>query len=172
MKYLIKKAQKHDKQAFVELMELQKNSMYKIAKSYLKSDDDVADAIQETILTCFEKLGSLKEPKYFNTWLTKILMNKCNDILKAGRREYPSDQFPEQGDKCMALDNYEFLELMNSLDEKYRTVLMLYYGEGFKIREISQILDLEENTVKTRLVRGRKQFEREYNLEPAVERRS
>ncbi len=71
----------------------------------------------------------------------------------------------------MALQNYEFEELMNQMDDKYRIVLLLYYSEGFKIREIAQILELEESTVKTRLVRGRRQFERVYGLEVAVQRR-
>lgn len=71
----------------------------------------------------------------------------------------------------MAFQNCEFEELMNQLEEKYRIILLLYYAEGFKIREIAQILELEENTVKTRLVRGRKQFEKVYRLEPAVSRR-
>lgn len=60
---------------------------------------------------------------------------------------------------------------MNNMDEKYRVILTLYYSEGFKIREIAQILDMDENTVKTRLARGRRQFANLYQMEPAVERR-
>lgn len=165
MKLLIKRAKKHDKDAFVELMEQQKLTMYKVARSYLESNEDIADAIQETILSCYEKLDSLKEERYFKTWLIRILINKCRDILRTGSREYLTEQIPEQGEKCMALENYEFQELLRSLDEKYRTILVLYYAEGFKIREIAQILELEENTVKTRLSRARKILEKEYRME-------
>lgn len=171
MKYLIKRAQKHDDQAFVELIELVKKDMYKTARSYLHTQEDIADAIQETIITCYEKIDRLKEPKYFKTWIIRILINKCKDILRAGKREYLSDTVPEQEDTCMALQNYEFEELMNQMDDKYRIVLLLYYSEGFKIREIAEILELEESTVKTRLVRGRRQFEKVYGLEVAVQRR-
>ncbi|CUP03263.1 sigma-70 family RNA polymerase sigma factor [Eubacterium sp. am_0171] len=171
MKYLIKRAQKHDDQAFVELIELVKQDMYKTARSYLHKQEDIADAIQETIITCYENIGRLKEPKYFKTWLIRILINKCNDILRAGKREYLSNTVPEQEGTCMALQNYEFEELMKQMDDKYRIVLLLYYSEGFKIREIAQILELEESTVKTRLVRGRRQFEKVYGLEVAVQRR-
>ncbi|WP_122643012.1 RNA polymerase sigma factor [Luxibacter massiliensis] len=160
MKYLVKKAQKHDKQAFVELMELEKQNMYKVARSYLNCQEDIADAIQETIVTCYEKIDSLKNPEFFRTWLVRILINKCKDILRSGRREYLLETFPEQEDTCMELLNYEFEELMGQMDDKYRIVLLLYYSEGFKVREIAQILDLEESTVKTRLARGRKQFEK------------
>ncbi len=71
----------------------------------------------------------------------------------------------------MAYQECEFEDLMKELDEKYRIILLLYYAEGFKIREIAQILELEENTVKTRLVRGRRQFEKIYKLEPVSSRR-
>lgn len=152
-------------------MELEKQSLYKVAKSYLRSEEDIADAMQDTVLTCYEKLDSLKEPKYFHTWLIRILINKCKDIIRAGRREYLMEVCPEQEEVCMALKNCEFDELMNQLEDKYRIILLLYYSEGFKIREIAEILELEENTVKTRLVRGRKQFEKVYRLEPAVSRR-
>lgn len=167
LKFLIKRAKRHDNDAFVELMESQKQTMYKVARSYLKSDDDIADAIQETILACYEKLNSLENEQFFKTWLIRILINNCINILNAGRREYPAEQLPEQGGNCMSLENYEFYELLNSLDEKYRTILILYYVEGFKIREIAQILDMDESTVKTRLSRGRKVAAREYLIEPA-----
>lgn len=171
MKYLVKRAQKHDDQAFVELIELEKQDMYKVARSYLRSQEDIADAIQDTIVTCYEKISSLKEPKYFKTWMIRILINKCKDIIRAGKHESLLEVFPEQEDMCMAYQNYEFEELMGQIDDKYRIILLLYYSEGFKIREIAEILDLEENTVKTRLARGRRQFEKEYKLEPAVSRR-
>lgn len=167
MRFLVKRAKRRDNDAFVELMESQKLTMYKVARSYLKSDDDIADAIQETVLTCFEKLDSLENEQFFKTWLIRILINKCIDILNASRRESPTEELPEQGGTCVSLENYEFYELLNSLNEKYRIILILYYVEGFKVKEIAQILDLEENTVKTRLSRGRKQLAREYRFEPA-----
>ncbi len=171
MKYLIRKAQKGDDQAFMELIGMCRSSMYKVARSFLRRNEDMEDAISQTVLDCYVKMDSLRKPEYFKTWLIRILINNCKDILKSGRRECLLEEFPEQEDTCMALENYEFEELMNSLDEKYRVVLLLYYGEGFKIREIAQILEMDENTVKTRLSRGRKQFEHVYCLEPAVQRR-
>lgn len=171
LKHLVKRAKKKEKQAFVELMELHKQSMYKIAWSYLRNNDDVADAIQETILNCYEKIDGLKNDTYFTTWLTRILINNCKDILQKRKREFPNEILAEQGEICRELQNYEFEELLGAMDEKYRLVLMLYYGEGFKIREIAQILEMDENTVKTRLARGRRQFERLYEVESSRDRR-
>ena len=73
MKFLVKRAKRHDNNAFVELMESQKLTMYKIARSYLRSEDDIADAIQDTILTCYEKLDSLENEQFFKTWRIRIL---------------------------------------------------------------------------------------------------
>ena len=59
--------------------------------------------------------------------------------------------------------NLEWKEMLQSLDEKYRIVLLLYYGEGFSIKEIAQILELTESAIKSRLSRGREQVKQEYN---------
>lgn len=171
MNYLIKKAQRHDNEAFIELMELHKICMYKVARSYLCQEEDIADVMQETILTCYEKIPQLKQTRFFKTWLLRILINKCNDVLREKQHECLPGELPDKGDECVELQNYEFEELLNSLDEKYRIILVLYYSEGFKVREIAQILDMQENTVKTRLVRARRQFEQVYQLESSVERR-
>ncbi|WP_331498041.1 RNA polymerase sigma factor [Mediterraneibacter glycyrrhizinilyticus] len=96
------------------------------------------------------------------------MINKCIDILRKNKREHPVSEFPEYGESSMELNNYEFNELMNSLDEKYRTILLLYYGEGFKISEIAQLLDMEENTVKTRLSRGRSKFRELWTVQETV----
>ena len=167
MEYLVKRAQKKDDQAFVQLIELVKGDLYKVARSYLNSEADIADVIQDTIIACYEKIGNLKERKYFKTWIIRILINRCNDMIRKGKRECSYETIPEQGDTEMSTARYEFEELMNRLDEKYRIILILYYVEGFKVREIAQILDMEENTVKTRLSRGRKEVKKVYTLELA-----
>ena len=78
-------------------------------------------AIQDTIETCYRSLGDLKQERYFRTWLIRILINKCIDIIRKNRRENPAEMFPDQGICDPALSNCEFEELMRSLDEKYRT---------------------------------------------------
>lgn len=88
MKYLVKRAQRGDKEAFVELMELYKQDLYKVAKSYLRCDEDAADAIQDTILSCYEHLKGLREIGYFKTWMIRILINKCKDILDKSQSNF------------------------------------------------------------------------------------
>ena len=69
--------------------------------------------------------------------------------------EPPVETVPERAEHDPGQANAEFLDLLEGIDEKYRTVLLLYYGEGFSVREISGLLSLKEETVKTRLKRGR-----------------
>ena len=89
MNTLIRKAQHQDEESFVTLMESNAKDMYKIAYAILSNNEDVADAIQDTILSCWEKLHTLKQEEYFKTWMTKILINKCNDIRSGSNILFP-----------------------------------------------------------------------------------
>ena len=155
--FLIRRAKKDDKDAFCRLMDENVQSMYKIAAAYLKNDEDVADAIQDTILSCYENLKSLKQNRYFKTWMLRILINKCKDILKQKKQVTYTDQMPETPFYEEEYAAKEWAQMLEPLDNKYRLVILLYYMEGFNIREISDILDMKESTVKYRLQRGRKQ---------------
>lgn len=154
---LVKRAQKGDKEAFVRLIEKHKLSLYKIAKSYLKNEEDIADVMQDTVLSAYEHITTLKQASYFKTWLTRILINHCNDLLRQQKRLIPTLL---EDDKTAAApaDDREFYELLEDLPEDMRLVFLLYYGEGFRTREIAQILDMNENTVKSKLQRGRQKL--------------
>lgn len=158
MKDLVQKAQNGDKEAFITLIEENKQALYKIAVSILKNDVDAADAIQDTVLSSYENLQGLREPKFFKTWLTRILINHCNRILKERKRMISINEYPEIESAQNDTSSREFLVLLNQMEEQYRIVLLLYYVEGFSIKEIGTILEMNENTVKTRLSRGRNSF--------------
>ena len=80
MKELISRAQSGDPEAFIQLIELNKQSLYKVAKGYFSERMDVEDAISETVSVCWEQISTLRNPEFFKTWLIRILINKCNDI--------------------------------------------------------------------------------------------
>ena len=162
MSLLIRKARMHDKAAFQQLMEQEGKAMYKIAKAILKNDEDVADAMQETALVCWEKIDTLKKDKYFKTWLTRILINKCNAIYRQRTRVVSEESIPETIFHEVGYSNVEWESFLNCLEEKYRTVIMLYYVQGFKTREIAEILQINENTVRGRLSAARKRLEAQY----------
>ena len=154
----IKRAQKKDADAFTKLMQSHMQAMYKTARAMLKNDEDAADAISDTILACWEKMEQLKKPEFFKTWMTRILINQCHDILRQRKRVYPVEEMEEISVSSQEYENIEWLETMQGLDEKYRLVMILYYVNGLKTTEISSVLHIPVSTVRTRLARGRKQM--------------
>ena len=161
MKELVRKAQQQDADAFIQLIEMHKEGMYKIARSYLKCDADIADVMQETIMDSFEKIHTLQNPKYFKTWMIRILINNCNDIIRKGKNVCSLEHIDNVEWEAPQEDLVEFQELLDSIDEKYRTILILYYVEGYKIKEIAQLLDMNESTVNSRLRRSRMMLKKE-----------
>lgn len=114
----------------------------------------MADVMQETVLSVYEHIQELKSVSYFKTWMTRILINHCKDLLRQQKRYLVSGQLPENTQEAPESDR-EFYRLVGELPEDYRAVFLLYYGEGFHTREIARILDMNENTVKSKLRRGR-----------------
>lgn len=164
MNQLIKKAMKGDADAFTELMELNMQSMYKTAWVYLKNDMDIADAIQDTILACYENLDTLRNPKYFKTWMTRVLINKCNDIIRKRQYFEEIEVVAIEGKLDQQFESCEWKELLNSLEEKYSVVILMHYYDGLSAKEIGHVLGLSTNTVLTRLRRGRQQLRKELEI--------
>ena len=131
-------------------------SLYCIARSYLAAEADCEDALQNALLRAWEKRDTLRQEAYFNTWLTRILINCCKQILRRQKQEMPSESLPEQAAPTDG-DIDAWRELC-SLDEKYRIVLMLRYRDGYCVADISRILRIPQGTVKARLSRGREQL--------------
>lgn len=169
MDNLVKRAQRRDADAFTELMQSQMQNMYKTAWAILHNDEDAADAISDTILTCWEKLGQLKQVEFFKTWMTRILINQCNNTLKQRKGVLPVDEIKEASVSSHEYENVEWMETLQSLDEKYRLVIILYYVNGLSTTEISKILHMPASTVRTRLSRGRNQMAALYNMETGME---
>ena len=161
MKNLVKKAKEREPDAFTELMQSQMQNMYRTARAILMNDEDAADAIQETILVCWEKMKDLKEDKYFRTWMTRILINKCYEIIRTNQKLTFTDELPETAVEA-DVSNLEWKEALAALDEKYRLVLVLFYSEGFQTKEIAKMLKIPNSTVRTRLARGREQLVKYY----------
>ena len=159
---LVRRARKRDKEAFSQLIKQHTPSMYKVAKAILKNDEDVADAVQETALTCWEKLDTLKKDRYFKTWMIRILINHCNQIYRQRSRMISEVLLPEEGAAEESYAAVEWREFLMCLDEKYRVVTILYYVEGFKIREIAEILQINAKTVSGRLATARDRMEKQY----------
>ena len=161
-KKLVLQAKKHDKEAFVKLVGNYQVSMYKTAIAILQNDEDAADAIQETILKCYEKLSTLKKDSYFKTWMIRILINNCNEMLRHKGRVFPTMEMEEGIFEESGYVDCEWKEILASLEEKYQVVMLLYYSKSLSVKEIAALLEISQNTVLTRLSRARKQLRAEY----------
>ncbi len=163
MMNLIRKAKDRDPDAFTTLMQQQMKNMYRVAIAILMNDEDAADAIQETILSCWERIGTLRENRFFKTWLTRILINNCYDIRKKRENFVPMDEY----EPPVAEDSYnlELKEALAALDEIYRIPMVLYYGQDWKTKEIAELLHVSTSTVQTRLARGREKLAKYYRKE-------
>lgn len=155
MKDILLRARRGDGEAFVALIEAHKTSLSMIARSYFRNGMDAEDAVAQTVLDAWEKLSTLKSPAYFKTWLTKILINNCNDILRRRAKLVVLDTIPERDGAEDDHSGLFFDELMETLSQPVRTVVQLYYGEGFNTREIAELLGIPAGTVTARLKRGR-----------------
>ena len=85
---LVFRAKSGETKAFTELIHNIENDLYRIAKTRLNNDDDISDAIQETMIKAFQKLKTLKDNSKFKSWIIKICINECNTVYKkSSKRE-------------------------------------------------------------------------------------
>ena len=162
-KQLIERAKKRDPDAFAQIINLYMKDMYRTAAAILRNDENAADAIQDTILVCWEKLETLKKPEYFRTWLIRILINKCYNIRKLYSGMNSLDEIEESSREDYY--NLELKEAIACLGENYSIVITLYYGLGYNTNEIAEILGISSGTVRVRLNRGRKKLKEFYDAD-------
>lgn len=155
MELLVRKAQRGDAEAFITLIEQNKLGMYKVAKGFLQDEEDVADAMSETVLDCYEKIGTLKQNAYFRTWMIRILINNCKDLIRRRARNVPLESIPEAEAPAVFDENRGFREMIEPLKERDKSIFTLYYVYGLKVKEIAVCMEMNENTVNSRLKRGK-----------------
>ena len=146
---------------FTKLIEENKLKFYKTAKVILKNDDDIYDALQEALISMYQNYEQLKDKKYFSTWATRIVINKCYDLLRKNRNKViPINEKVENDIKIAKYDEYEvdeygIKEAMKYLNEDLKLITILYYYDDYSIKEISHIINIPEGTVKSRLSKAR-----------------
>lgn len=166
MKQLLKKAMKGDQQAFIQLIELNRASIVQTASSILKNREDIEDAIQECVVAVYQKLPTLSEPRYFKTWMIRILINICCDIVRGRKRVTDIESYLGEGaseDSALRSDmKSDVAVVMEELQENDRLLLTLFYMEDLSVRQISDMMHISENAVKLRISRSRKKFKQIY----------
>lgn len=155
---MVRRARRGDAEAFIALIEECKMTLRRVALGYLKNEEDVADAIQDTILDAYEHIGSLKKEEYFKTWLVRILINRCTKRYRMNQHKAYLEDYTEKAQCDEGKTDVEFREMLSILPDDSRIIFQLYYGEQFTIREIAEVLEMNENTIKSKLHRGKEQL--------------
>jgi RNA polymerase sigma-70 factor (ECF subfamily) len=175
---LVRRVQNGDSDAFFELVRPYERAVFLAALSLVKNDADAEDVAQEAILKAFKNLARFRQESKFSTWLIQIAINEAKMRLRKDRRHlYESIDEGRLGDEgdyipkdfadwreipSEALEQKELrkalTKALDSLPEKYRTVLILRDVQHLSIAETAQVLGLSEANVKTRLSRARLQM--------------
>ena len=157
-----------DKEFFIQKINENRLKMYKTAITILKDEDDANDAIQEALYSAYKNYYSLREKSYFTTWIIKILINKCYNIINKNKKIAYIDDTVIQN-TASSEDNYEIensLEwVLNQINRELKEIVVLYYYDDFSVADIANILEIPQGTVKSRLSRAREQIKEIINKE-------
>ncbi|MBT9777523.1 sigma-70 family RNA polymerase sigma factor [Clostridium sp. MCC353] len=138
---------------------------YRLAYSYLKNENDALDAVQESAYRAIKDCRKMRQPEYLETWIYRIVMNVSIDLLRKKKRENLVDEIEESAYEPPD-SGLEVAELLNVLEEKDRTVIILRFFEDMKLEDIAKVMEENINTVKSRLYRALKKLR--VNLEPGA----
>lgn len=150
-----------DKERFTQLALEQQRRMYRVAVSYTASSADAEDAMQEALLRAWDKRDSLRDESLFATWLTRILINECKNLLRKRRKLFavpslPNLFTPPEDDRAAQVRQSLF-----AMPERYRVPLVLNLLEGYTMQDIAKMMKLPLGTVKTRIARGKRLLKEE-----------
>ena len=128
-------------------------SMYRLAYSYVRNEDDAMDIVQESAYKAIKNASSISQPNYLKTWLWRIVINTSIDFIRARQNEFSCEEIPESAVEDQYTD-FDTMEALNILDERERAVIILRFFEDRKIQEVADILNLNPNTIKSILYRS------------------
>ncbi|MGN0985981.1 MAG: sigma-70 family RNA polymerase sigma factor [Candidatus Enterenecus sp.] len=137
-----------NEQQYIDAAQAIKARLYRTALLYLGSGSAAVDAVDEAIYKGFLSYKKLRQPDYFSTWLTRILINVCNDELRRRGRMAGLEELPETA--AEQFDALPLREAVERLPRQLRAVIALRYFSGYTLAETAEILGLPPGTVSTR----------------------
>ncbi|MEG0772484.1 sigma-70 family RNA polymerase sigma factor [Clostridium sp.] len=146
------KNDKVDGKLLQNLINVDKQRLYRIAFMYVKDEQDALEIVQEAVYKAFINIKKLKKVEFFNTWITKIIVNSSLDcIKKRNKLTYIEGQEELYKSGTEDIEYIDLYEAVDSLQGLYKTVIILKYFEDLKIKDIARILDISESNVKNYL---------------------
>ena len=169
-KKLVQKAIKGDEGAFLELIHSYEEVLYRTAISYLKNEGEALEGVQEVTYRAYRSIKTVKEPAYFKTWLIRIMMNYCQDVIKKSKREVLEERIIGMQEVNEDFTFLEVEEALQNLTDYERELLHLKYFEDIKIKDIAVMWNTPEGTIKTRLHKALRAFRNNFEEKGEVKR--
>lgn len=150
-----------EKEQFIRNIRKSKGQMYAVAYSILKNHSDAEDVVQDALLSAYKKLHTLKNDQKFHSWMMQIIVNQSKMYIRRNAKlQYMDDIDCEQGQSFNQREDSIWDSVM-ALKSEFSTVIILYYAEGYKVKEIAEIMGIPEGTVKSRLAKARELLKKE-----------
>jgi RNA polymerase sigma-70 factor (ECF subfamily) len=177
---LIRKAKNGDTESFESLILACKEKAYNIALRYLKNEEDALDVLQDSFIRIYRHLSKFNEQSRFDTWVYRIVVNTCNDMLRKNKKITYLDQvYKNEDDEDIVVEIADnsagpeeilekqeessyILECLNKLQDPHREIVVLRDINGFSYEEIAEMLDCSIGTVKSKIARARHKFKEIY----------
>jgi RNA polymerase sigma factor (sigma-70 family) len=145
--------QKSDESELLLKLDEVKQQLYAIAYSYMRNEPDALEAVQETVCRIWAKRHTLREPNYFKTWATRILIRVCLDEQKKKTRGHyvyeATIVLQEEGGQENAAQRLDLADLIQTLPANYRMVIALKYYRDMTITDIAELLEKPDGTIRT-----------------------
>jgi len=171
----------HTKEKFIErVIDQYSQAIIWLSYTYVKDRQIAEEVTQDVFLTCFHKIDTFRQDASIKTWLYRIAVNKCKDRLRRrklkdlllfnpGRSEEVAiEKDHPESITFSQLKDQELSERVLSLPTKFKEVIFMHYFEDMKLNQISDVLEVKQNTVKTRLNRGRNMLKEMYEKEGEI----
>ncbi|MCC5422684.1 sigma-70 family RNA polymerase sigma factor [Clostridium botulinum] len=156
------KAKGGDENAFCELIKINKEVLYKTAFYYTKNEHDSLEILDDTVYKAYKSIKKLKQEKYFNTWLMRILINSCITYINKRKRLIFFRKNIDIIEKHESVDNREELldlyKAIDTLEDKFKMIIILRYFNDLTVPQIADIMDYPIGTVKTYIHKALKQL--------------
>ena len=168
MEELVEKAKNGNKYALEQLAQNVYDKLYRIAIVKLKNENDAQDVVQNTMESICKSIKNLRENRYFETWAIRILINECNMKFKSvscKSQDIESyNNIPSEFNIDDINDKLNTEEIFSVLDNSSKEIMLLYFNQ-YTNKEIANIMQMNENTVKTKIKRSKEKIKRYYKID-------
>ena len=168
MEELLNKALDGDNNAYGDLLNIIFPDLYYIAKSRLRSNEDVEEVVQETAFKSFKNLKSLKDKRHFKTWIIRILLNECKNVYIKKSKQLgliskivyfiDPNNFDKSIEDCE--NDIEFRNMLSILNNDEKIVAILHYKYGYTTEDIAYMLQKNLHTVRSHIFRAREKVKK------------